>query len=151
MSNVDSLDEAALANYLEKNMQGFKGPLTASKFAGGQSNPTFKIEAASGNYVLRRKPPGTLLPSAHAVDREFKVMSALYDTDVPVARAYHLCEDDSVIGSMFYLMEFIDGRIFWNAALPELNKEERTAIYDEMNRVLAAMHSVDINAVGLAE
>ncbi len=149
MSNVDTLDEQKLAQYLEQHVPEFKGPLTAKKFAGGQSNPTFQIDSASGRYVLRRKPPGKLLPSAHAVDREFMAMTALKDTEVPVARAIHLCEDDSVIGSMFYIMEFIDGRIFWNAALPEVDKTERTAIYQEMNRVLAAMHSVDIKKAGL--
>ena len=151
MSSQDVLDEVKLAEYLTKHVEGFKGPLTASKFPGGQSNPTFQIEAASGKYVLRRKPAGKLLPSAHAVDREFMAMDALKDSDVPVAKAYHLCEDDSVIGSMFYVMEFIDGRIFWNAALPELDNTQRTDIYDEMNRVLAAMHSVDINEVGLSD
>jgi len=149
MSNVDTLDEQKLAQYLEQHVAEFKGPLTAKKFAGGQSNPTFQIDSASGRYVLRRKPPGKLLPSAHAVDREFMAMTALKDTEVPVARAIHLCEDDSVIGSMFYIMEFIDGRIFWNAALPEVDKAERTGIYQEMNRVLAAMHSVDIKKAGL--
>ncbi len=151
MSNVDTLDEVKLAEYLQAHVTDFKGPLTATKFAGGQSNPTFKIEAASGNYVLRRKPPGKLLPSAHAVDREFMAMSALEHSEVPVAKAIHLCEDDSIIGSIFYIMEFIDGRIFWNASLPEVDKTERTAIYDEMNRVLAALHSVDIEKVGLAD
>jgi len=149
MSNVDTLDEQKLAQYLEQHVAEFKGPLTAKKFAGGQSNPTFQIDSPSGRYVLRRKPPGKLLPSAHAVDREFMAMTALKDTEVPVARAIHLCEDDSVIGSMFYIMEFIDGRIFWNAALPEVDKTERTGIYQEMNRVLAAMHSVDIKKAGL--
>jgi len=149
MSNVDTLDEQKLAQYLEQHVAEFKGPLTAKKFAGGQSNPTFQIDSPSGRYVLRRKPPGKLLPSAHAVDREFMAMTALKDTEVPVARAIHLCEDDSVIGSMFYIMEFIDGRIFWNAALPEVDKAERTGIYQEMNRVLAAMHSVDIKKAGL--
>ena len=149
MSNLDSLDEVKLATYLQKHMAEFKGPLTAKKFAGGQSNPTFQIDASSGRYVLRRKPPGKLLPSAHAVDREFKMMSALKGSKVPVALAYHLCEDDSVIGSMFYIMEFVEGRIFWDAALPEVNKQERSAIYDEMNRVLVELHSVDINKVGL--
>ncbi|MEH6347235.1 MAG: phosphotransferase [Bermanella sp.] len=151
MSSQDVLDEVKLAEYLTKHVEGFKGPLKASKFPGGQSNPTFQIEAASGKYVLRRKPAGKLLPSAHAVDREFTVMDALKDSEVPVAKAYHLCEDDSVIGSMFYLMEFIEGRIFWNAALPELDNTQRSDIYDEMNRVLAAMHSVDINEVGLSD
>ena len=102
MSNQDVLDEVKLSEYLTKHVEGFKGPLTASKFPGGQSNPTFQIESASGKYVLRRKPAGKLLPSAHAVDREFMVMDALKDSEVPVAKAYHLCEDDSVIGSMSF-------------------------------------------------
>ncbi len=144
-------DTDRLATYLEQHVAGFQGPLTATKFAGGQSNPTFLIEAASGKYVLRRKPPGELLKSAHAVDREFRVISALADTEVPVAGAYHLCDDDSVIGGMFYLMEYIDGRVMWDPALPDQNSENRTAIYCEMNRVLAALHSVDIDKVGLSD
>ncbi len=144
-------DTDKLARYLEANVAGFKGPLSAEKFAGGQSNPTFKITAQSGRYVLRRKPSGELLKSAHAVDREFKVMAALANTDVPVAKAYHLCADDSIIGSMFYLMEFIDGRVLWDPALPGMSNPERGAIFDEMNRVLAALHSVDVDAVGLSD
>ncbi len=140
-----------LARYLENNVRGFKGPLTAEKFSGGQSNPTFLIEAASGRYVLRRKPPGELLKSAHAVDREFQVMSSLKETAVPVAQAFHLCDDDSVIGSMFYLMEYIDGRVLWDPTLPEATLAERSQIYNEMNRVLAELHSVDVNAVGLSD
>lgn len=152
MSQVDTLDEVKLASYLEANVEGFKGPLTATKFAGGQSNPTFKIDAASGTYVLRRQPPGKLLKSAHAVDREFRVLDALKDTDVPVAKVYHLCEDRDVIGSMFYIMEFCDGNIYWSAALPEIDSnEQRAKMYDEMNRVLAALHSVDVDAVGLSD
>ena len=152
MSNSEhSFDEARLAAYLSEHVEGFRGPLTAHKFAGGQSNPTFHIEAASGDYVLRRKPPGELLKSAHAVDREFKVISALANTDVPVAKAYHLCEDETVIGSMFYLMEFVQGRVMWDPALPEETPESRTEIYAEMNRVLAAMHLVDVDAVGLGD
>ena len=146
-----SFDESVLAEYLTANVEGFSGPLSAKKFSDGQSNPTFLIEAASGKYVLRRKPPGELLKSAHAVDREFKVMSALRDTDVPVAKALHLCEDDSIVGSMFYLMEFIDGRVMWDPALPDCTNAERGEIYAEMARVLAALHSVDIDAVGLSD
>ena len=146
-----SFDNGRLAAYLEAQIDGFKGPLTAEKFAGGQSNPTFLINAASGNYVLRRKPPGELLKSAHAVDREFKVIAALADTDVPVAKAYHLCEDDSIIGSMFYITEYIDGRVMWDPALPNVSNTDRTEIYTEMNRVLAALHSVDIDAAGLSD
>ncbi len=140
-----------LADYLEQRVEGFRGPLSAEKFAGGQSNPTFMITAASGKYVLRRKPPGVLLKSAHAVDREFRVISALAESEVPVAKVYHLCEDDSVIGSMFYLMEFIDGRVLWDPALPESSVEQRGAVFAEMSRVLACLHSVDIDAVGLGD
>ena len=146
-----SLDTQKLAAYLEQQVPGFKGPLTAEKFPGGQSNPTYAVSAESGRYVLRRKPPGLLLKSAHAVDREFKVIAALADTEVPVAKVYHLCEDESVIGSMFFLMEFVDGVVHWDATLPDLDNEQRRVMYDEMNRALAAMHSVDIDAVGLAD
>jgi len=143
------LDTEKLADYLEQQIDGFRRPLTAKKFDAGQSNPTFMIEADGRKYVLRRKPPGELLKSAHAVDREFRVISALGDTDVPVAKAYHMCNDETVIGSIFYIMEYIDGRVMWDAALPDMTSEQRSAIYAEMNRVLAALHSVDINAVGL--
>lgn len=152
MSSVDELDELALASYLEANVEGFKGPLTATKFAGGQSNPTFKIDAESGSYVLRRQPPGKLLKSAHAVDREYRVMQALRDTDVPVPRVFHFCEDRDVLGSMFYIMEFKDGNIHWSAKLSDIESPAtRTAMFDEMNRVLAALHSVDVDAVGLSD
>ena len=152
MSAVDSLDEGVLASYLQNNLSGFKGPLTASKFDGGQSNPTFKIEADSGSYVLRRQPPGKLLKSAHAVDREYRVLAALKDTNVPVAKVYHLCEDVSVIGSMFYVMEFCEGNVYWDPALAEINSPTRRAtMYDDMARTLAGIHSVDINQVGLSD
>jgi len=147
--SVDQLDTAKLGPYLDAHIDGFSGLRSAEKFAGGQSNPTFLLSANSGQYVLRRKPSGELLKSAHAVDREFRVITALGNSDVPVADGYHLCEDDDVIGSMFYVMSFVDGRIFWDPTLPDLSNDERTAIYDEMNRVLAALHSVDIDAVGL--
>lgn len=149
--NAHRLDEPKLATYLEANIEGFKGPLRARKFSGGQSNPTFLIEAQSGRYVLRRKPGGRLLSSAHAVDREFRVLDALRNTEVPVPAVYHLCSDDSVIGSMFYVMEYKEGRIFWDPALPEVDRAARAAMYDETNRVLAALHCVDVNAVGLAD
>lgn len=151
MSQVDTLDTVRLAAYLEANVDGFKGPMTAEKFAGGQSNPTFRIKAASGEYVLRRQPPGKLLKSAHAVDREFRVMKALADTTVPVPKMYHLCQDPEMIGSMFYLMEFCQGRILWDASLPEIDKAQRGVMYDEMNRVLAALHDVDLDATGLTD
>jgi len=147
--SVDQLDIAKLGRYLHAHIEGFDGLQAAEKFPGGQSNPTFLLTADSGKYVLRRKPPGKLLKSAHAVDREFRVITALADTDVPVASGYHLCEDDDVIGSMFYVMGYVDGQIFWNPALPDLANAERSAIYDEMNRVLAALHAVDVDAVGL--
>ena len=146
---IAQLQLPKLEKYLAAHIAGFQGPIDAQKFSGGQSNPTFKLTTPSGVYVLRRQPPGRLLKSAHAVDREFKVLQALANTDVPVAKVYHLCEDADIIGSMFYLMEFCDGKIYWGAALPEAkNNDERAAMYDEMNRVLAALHSVDINAVG---
>jgi len=149
--NTFGFDQHRLAQYLEQQVPGFHGPLAAEKFAGGQSNPTFLIKAASGRYVLRRKPPGTLLKSAHAVDREFRVISALADTPVPVVEVFHLCEDESVIGSMFYLMEYVQGQVFWDPALPELNASARRAVYREMNRVLAELHSVDVELAGLAD
>ena len=152
MSAVDTLDEALLASYLEANIEEFKGPLTASKFAGGQSNPTFKIDAASGSYVLRRQPPGKLLKSAHAVDREYRVLAALADTDVPVAKVYHLCEDSDVIGSMFYIMEFCEGNVHWESSLEDISSNQmRAKMSDEMSRVMAAIHSVDLDKVGLSD
>ena len=152
MSSVELLDEAVLAKYLEAAVAGFRGPLTVSKFPGGQSNPTFRVDADSGTYVLRRQPPGKLLKSAHAVDREFRVLAALKETEVPVAEVYHLCEDPSVIGSMFYLMEFCDGNVYWNPALGEIeDRDTRTAMYEQMVKTLASIHRVDIEAAGLAD
>ena len=146
-----ALPEAALADYLAQHVEGFRGPLTATKFKDGQSNPTYLIDAASGRYVLRRKPPGVLLPSAHAVDREFRVLRALQDTAVPVARALHLCLDESVIGSMFYVMEHVDGRVFWDPSLPDVPAAQRGEYYDAIIATLAALHAVDIDAVGLGD
>lgn len=151
MTSTLALDTEKLSAYLQQHIDNFRGPLTAEKFAGGQSNPTYLITAASGKYVLRRKPPGVLLKSAHAVDREFRVMSALVQSAVPVPKMHLLCDDDSVIGSMFYVMDYIDGRIMWDAALPEQSNTERSAIYDAMNQVLADLHNVDIEAVGLSD
>ncbi len=151
MPSVEMLDEAVLAKYLETAVAGFRGPLKVSKFPGGQSNPTFRVDADSGTYVLRRQPPGKLLKSAHAVDREFRVLAALKETEVPVAEVYHLCEDPSVIGSMFYLMEFCDGNIYWDPALRELeDRNTRAAMYEQMAKTLASIHRVDIEAAGLA-
>lgn len=151
MSNRGEPVKSDLLSYLEQNVAGFVGPTRMEKFTGGQSNPTFKLTAASGCYVLRRQPPGKLLKSAHAVDREFRVQGALQGSKVPVAKVYHLCEDPEVIGSLFYVMDFCDGRIFWKAALPELDSPAgRGAIYAEMNRVLSELHRVDPVAVGLS-
>src|SRR5262245_7029309 len=139
MNAVRELPLERLEAWLATNVEGFRGPVTAERFAGGQSNPTYKLMTASGNYVLRRKPPGPLLPSAHAVDREFRVMRALAGTAVPVPRVYALCEDDAVIGSAFYVMEYLDGRIFWDQRLPEIaSAAERGAMFDSMNAVIAA-------------
>ncbi|MBL6698295.1 MAG: phosphotransferase [Luminiphilus sp.] len=149
--SAQDLDLARLEPWLREQIPSLDAALSVEKFAGGQSNPTFKLSAGDTHYVLRRKPPGELLASAHAVDREFRVLDALRDTDVPVPNAIALCTDDSVIGSMFYLMEHLEGRIFWDPAVPEVNNEERTAIYDEMNRVLAALHRVNVDTVGLTD
>ena len=152
MSQVSSLNEDKLVAYLEANVDGFSGPITVTKFAGGQSNPTFKIDAASGSYVLRRQPPGELLKSAHAVDREYRVLKALANTEVPVARVYHLCEDREVIGSMFYLMEYCDGNIYWRPQLNEIGSSaERAQMYDQLIQVLAAIHSVDLEKAELSD
>ena len=150
-SLAHQFDVEALARYLESHIQGFEGPMTAEKFAGGQSNPTFLLKAQSGHYVLRRQPPGELLKSAHAVDREFRVLTALTGTSVPVARPYHLCEDRAVIGSMFYVMSFEQGRIFWDPALPDLARDQRAPIFDAMLNALAALHNVDVDAAGLSD
>jgi len=148
---IEHLDLDIVGSYLEANITGFKRLNSAEKFADGQSNPTFLLTADSGQYVLRRQPPGDLLKSAHAVDREFRVIDALASSDVPVARALHLCEDRDVIGSMFYVMSYEQGRIFWNPALLELDRPQRAAIFDETNRVLASLHAINVEAVGLAD
>lgn len=152
MTADKSLDPDTLATYLEASIPGFRGPITLEKFPDGQSNPTFKLTAKSGTYVLRRQPPGKILKSAHAVDREYRVLDALRNTDVPVADVYHLCENTDVIGTMFYLMEYCDGDVFWSATLPEVpDNARRSAMYAEMNRVLTAIHSVDIEKSGLLD
>jgi aminoglycoside phosphotransferase (APT) family kinase protein len=140
-----------LSDWMRAHVAGYRGPVHAERFAGGQSNPTYRLDCGSGNYVLRRKPPGPLLPSAHAVDREFRVMRALAQTAVPVPQVFALCEDDSVIGSAFYVMEHLDGRIFWDQRLPDIAPADRTAMFDSMNAVIAALHSVDYEAVGLGD
>ncbi|SFT69341.1 phosphotransferase family protein [Sedimentitalea nanhaiensis] len=150
-NTAQTLDLDAVGSYLAQNLPGFAGPLSARKFEGGQSNPTFLLMTPQKNYVLRRKPPGQLLKSAHAVDREFRVQSALAGSDVPVAKMHLLCEDDSVIGSMFYVMDHIDGRNFSDPTMPDLSNADRNAVIDDMNRVLAALHMVDVDAVGLGD
>jgi aminoglycoside phosphotransferase (APT) family kinase protein len=152
MSNgKNQLDLNRLAPYLEEHIPGFEAPVTAEKFAGGQSNPTFLLHAGGKRYVLRRQPPGELLKSAHAVDREFRVLAALSGTPVPVAHPYHLCEDRDVIGSLFYVMSFEDGRIFWNPALPDLPQADRGACYEAILQTMAALHDVDVEQVGLGD
>ncbi len=144
-------DTDTLAAYLQSRVAGFRGPLVATKFKGGQSNPTYRIDAASGCYVLRRKPPGKLLASAHAVDREYRVLRALEHGTVPVAAPLHLCEDAEVIGSAFYLMSYVPGRVYWDPALPELAPAQRGAIYDAALDSLVALAGLDVAAAGLAD
>ena len=146
-------DHHALEAYLKRHLPDFAGPLTVELCKGGQSNPTYKLVTPGRTYAMRAKPGpvAKLLPSAHAIEREYKVISALGPTGVPVPKAYCLCDDESVIGRAFYVMEFVDGRVLWNQGLPESSKAERTAIYHEMNRVIAALHSVDYAAIGLAD
>ncbi|MCP1470338.1 aminoglycoside phosphotransferase (APT) family kinase protein [Sphingobium sp. OAS761] len=148
--DVRTLDVARLSPWLRDHVPGADGVITAEKFVGGQSNPTYLL-AVDGEekFVLRRKPDGVLLPSAHAVEREYRVTDALKDTDVPVARPFALCEDASIVGTPFFVMDYARGRNFWDARLPDQSPVERAAIYDEMNRVLAALHAVDPVAVGL--
>lgn len=150
-SAVAPFDVAALEAYLKQHVEGFSGPVTVEQFQGGQSNPTFRLTAGERRYVLRKKPPGQLLPSAHAVDREYRVISALAGSDVPVPKTFCLCEDPSVIGTAFYLMDFVEGRIWYDPSLPGMAPAERSAIFDEMNRVTAALHCVDYNAAGLGD
>lgn len=142
-------DVGALEAYLRPHLPAFSGPLEVEQFKGGQSNPTYRLTANGKRYVLRRKPPGKLLPSAHAVDREFRVISALYKTGFPVARSYVLCEDESVIGTMFYVMDCVDGRVIWDQSLPGMSATARRAIWAELNRVIAQLHMTDYKAAGL--
>ena len=147
-------DEAVLARYLREHLPGFRGPLRVEQFKGGQSNPTFVLitpESEHASYVLRRKPPGKLLPSAHAIDREYRVMRALHGSVVPVPETFCLCEDEAVIGTAFYVMQHVQGRILWDPALPGMTPVERAAVFDSMNAAIAALHTVDYAAVGLAD
>ena len=147
--STTTLDIDVLREYLDAHVEGIGGLVGITKFPGGQSNPTFLLDTADGQFVLRKQPPGRLLKSAHAVDREYRVIRALQGSEVPVPRVYHLCEDPEVLDGKFYIMSFEDGRGFWKASLPDLSNAERTGIYAEMNRVLAALHDVDVEVVGL--
>jgi aminoglycoside phosphotransferase (APT) family kinase protein len=141
-------DEARLAEWMAAHVDGFAGPLTVEQFKGGQSNPTYKLVTPGRSYVLRRKPPGQLLKGAHAVEREAKVLIGLEKAGFPVAHVYGLCTDDNVIGTWFYVMEMVEGRIFWDATVPGVSNAERAAIFDAMNATMAALHSVDYEAAG---
>ena len=152
MSDANALDEAALGPYLAEHIDGFGSLVSIDKFKAGQSNPTYLVNATGGKFVLRAKPPGELLKSAHQVDREYRVMKALWPTPVPVPRVLHLADEDSPIGRMFFVMEYLDGRVLWDPALPDAcDNDDRATIYDAMNATLAALHDVDIEAVGLSD
>lgn len=146
-----AFDEASLARWMAENVEGFAGPLQVEQFKGGQSNPTYKLTTPTHRYVLRRKPSGTLLPGAHAVDREARVQMALGPQGFPVARIHGMCTDDGVIGSWFYVMDMIDGRVFWDNTFPDVGRDERPAYFDAMNTVIAQLHSFDPSAIGLGE
>jgi len=146
-----ALDEAALGRWLAANVEGFAGPLNVAQFKGGQSNPTYKLTTPGKTYVLRRKPGGPLLKGAHAVEREARILTALGKAGFPVPRVHGLCTDDAVIGAWFYVMDMVEGRIFWDATLPELGREERAACYDAMNGAIATLHGLDYQALGLGD
>jgi aminoglycoside phosphotransferase (APT) family kinase protein len=147
--DTHKFDEAKLITWMEANVEGYEGPLTVRQFKGGQSNPTYQLITPNKQYVMRRKPPGKLLPSAHAVDREFRVISALYPLGFPVAKPYGLCEDTDVIGTIFYVMDMVEGRILWDGTLPGMEPSERHAIYEAKVKTFADLHNVDWRAAGL--
>ena len=151
IEGADSLDLATLEVYMAAHLPGFEGPLEAARFKGGQSNPTYRLASPSGRYVLRRKPPGKLLPSAHAVDREFRVIKALHALDFPVARPHVLCEDESIIGTAFYIMDFVPGRVVWEPHVPGVSGPERAAIFEALNATIASLHQVDYSGAGLTD
>ena len=144
-------DETRLGAYLAAAITGFEGPLAIKQFEGGQSNPTYLLITPRAKYVLRRKPPGALLKSAHAVDREYRVTRALFETGFPVPEPLCLCEDESVVGTMFYVMRHVEGRIFWDCRMPDLTRDDRAAVYDSANAVLARLHSLDYAGLGLSD
>jgi aminoglycoside phosphotransferase (APT) family kinase protein len=151
IEGANSIDLAALEAYMGEHVAGFRGPLEAAQFKGGQSNPTYRLASPSGRYVLRRKPAGKLLPSAHAVDREFRVISGLHPLGFPVPRPHVLCEDASVIGTAFYIMDFVPGRVIWEPHVPGVAGPERAAIFETLNATIASLHKVDYGAAGLAD
>src|SRR5579885_3848191 len=151
VTEKNRFDTGRLVAWMKEHVEGFRGPLEVEQFRGGQSNPTFRLSAGGTRYVLRRKPPGKLLPSAHAVDREYRVMTALGSVGFPVPRTYGLCLDESVIGTAFFVMEYVEGRVFWDPTLPELGRDERGQVYDAMNAVIARLHTLDYAALGLAD
>lgn len=144
-------DPAALGAWLARHVEGFRGPFALRRLTGGQSNPTYRIEAASGDLVLRRKPDGALLPSAHAVDREFRVIGALHAAGFPVPRVHGYCDDPAVMGTPFFVMDYVPGRIFYDPRLPEVPREDRAALFDAMNATLARLHALDPAAIGLSD
>ena len=146
-----AFDEVALAAWMETHVEGFAGPITVEQFKGGQSNPTYKLVTPTRSYVLRRKPPGQLLKGAHAIEREAKVLSALGGAGFPVAHVFGLCTDESVIGTWFYVMDMVEGRIFWDATVPGVSNEERAALFDAMNATMAQLHGFDPEAIGLGD
>ena len=145
------IDAGRLAEWMQANVEGYAGPLSIEQFKGGQSNPTYKLITPGQNYVLRRKPPGQLLPSAHAVDREYKVITALFAQGFPVARTFGLCQDNDVIGTWFYIMDCVDGRVIWDTTFPNVPKPERRAYFDAMNKTIADLHNFDPEAIGLGD
>ena len=148
---VHTLDIEKLSDYLTQQLDEFTGIKKSKKFNTGQSNPTYLLETAEKKYVLRKKPPGELLPSAHAVDREYRIIKALEETKVPVPRTVFLCNDESIIGTIFYVMEFVDGRIFWDPTLPEIDENKRMKVYEETVRIMAELHKIDVEKAGLLD
>ena len=148
---VHTLDIEKLSDYLTQQLDEFTGIKKSKKFNTGQSNPTYLLETAEKKYVLRKKPPGELLPSAHAVDREYRIIKALEETKVPVPRTVFLCNDESIIGTIFYVMEFVDGRIFWDPTLPEIDENKRMKVYEETVRIMAELHKIDVEKSGLLD
>ena len=149
--DAHKFDEAKLAAWMEANVEGYAGPLVVEQFKGGQSNPTYKLLTPKQNYVMRRKPPGVLLPSAHAVDREYKVITALHNAGFPAAKTFGLCTDETVIGTWFYIMDCVDGRVIWDTTFPSEPKEKRAAYFDAMNATIAQLHMMDYQAIGLGD